>query len=1260
MTKERRSPNDETPNGQRMPRDRSRIWISGFGFHSVLGISSFVIPYILAAAADRPVERETYLTGAWFAPRSEAEREMYLKGGFTLVQYTAHCRDWAVAKGLKFIGHVSSRGLPRNVARPFEDAEGTQSMSVGLFTHVNFNAPSVEAWWKESVPKQVRATPHAEHVRFWKVHNEFGYHSWKLYDYSPGSLARYRTWLKGRHADVAELNRRWGTDFAGLDSVEPPRTRAEMRDQLANWLEWRRFTCWNFADYFRTSGDLIRTVVPGAPVSDNYYTTSPLQGWDNFELARQTDYLGYDIYDASRWDRLLAKLEHARCGAGAWDKPFVIIEYHAGPNNWITRVTHRDLTIEAFTALARECRAIQWFRWIPGKGGREQGIHGMMDDQGRPTERFTAAAQVSAFCQRLAPLLHRSRTRSDIALLTSSDSAYLAYARKQSVHAARARWDRFNVVLSAAGLQCDQVNPTVLVECDLSRYKVVIAGHVEVVPRAAMSALRRFADAGGTVVLHPDTGLLDEYGREVEPSPYSKAAATRGLWPARTRLDGRGPISVEPVGRGRIVHCAWEMPRQRPTPDALSAMGQAYRELLANHAELSPAWRAEGVSLTEDLDVRVLGTDAGTLVVASWLGEGSVTPALTLPGLTRPAPAYLLHSETAAVKPLSSRVTDAGLQLDRIELDPCAMILIADRPWQPLVGVDAPRVLHPGEQATVTVTVDNLGSEAVSGHLALDAPAGWTVSTLGQPRFADLQPSARATCGFRVHVPPDAPIDHFAIDHPLTGRLTLDKGRSGELIAKHLPKLLPVLDLRVKYQGHELTPWQEMSPPILRWGWDREVHVPPPPPLSVGADCPVTVRFRAASALVGRDVRLALSGVPGATVRPATVQLTSADQTMDLTLSIPRPGEATLVATVGDMIARGVMQAGMHTETVEAALSRTPAPPAGWTPVAALVAGVRDAPAGGTPVSFNLDHALPAPGSLYVLDSAGQPVAACIGERSVTLALDCAKDTVSTYVIARPQDAQSRPPRPERVRVSQPDEATIQVRGDAYAVCIDTELGIVRWMETGGVRSVRHRTGVIARGEQGESYEPGVHGSVVGLALEGSAVRAGLELSRRQRELEIREKWGFEAGRIDVEVRLVNRASHPIALADLSYELGLAPDALPSWRRLSSDGTKTRGTFPSGFGPLRNARVFDFTDANGAGLALVLGRCALITKWHSGFSGVRHNPFRTSIGLFRGLRLDPGDTILAEFALLPHAQATIDVSQPTIETAQRSLYSPVQ
>ena len=62
------------------------------------------------------------------------------------------------------------------------------------------------------------------------------------FDFSPQTLAGFRRWLQGRYANVAALNRTWGSRFADFGQVVPKR-RTELGDSpnLAPWLEFRMY-----------------------------------------------------------------------------------------------------------------------------------------------------------------------------------------------------------------------------------------------------------------------------------------------------------------------------------------------------------------------------------------------------------------------------------------------------------------------------------------------------------------------------------------------------------------------------------------------------------------------------------------------------------------------------------------------------------------------------------------------------------------------------------------------------------------------------------------------------------------------------------------------------------------------------------------------------------------------------------------------------------------------------------------------------------
>ena len=1201
-----------------------------------------------------PVEVATYLTGAWGRPRTDEERELYLKGGFTMAPYDKHNAEWGADHGLRFIGGVSSWGLPKDVARPFETSDGAQSMSVGLFTHINFNAPGVETWWQSRVPELVRDMPHADRIAFWKVHNEFGYHSGRLYDYSPGSLAHYRAWLTTRYGTVAELNRRWRTDHADLSTVEPPRTRDEMAAQLANWLEWRRFTCWNFADYFRTTGDLIRSVVPGARVSDNFYSTSPLQGWDNFELARQTDYMAYDLYAVGRWPRLLELLEHARCAAAAWDKPFLMMEYHAGPNHWAPVVTGRDLTIEASVALARECRALQWYMWRPGGGGREQGIHGMIDSRGRPTERYTAVAKVSAFTQRLAPLLLRARTETDVAVVTSVDSAFLAYARRGDVWKDRRRWDTLGHILAAGRFQFDHVDPTWLLQGDLARYRVLILGHLPVLGDAVLARVRKFAEAGGTVIMHPDVGLMDGLGHPRDTSPFGDGTEKGGVWTTRTISGFDADVRVESTGRGRTVTCGWELPDQRGDDDVFSRRAAGYRDLLLEHTAARPKLAVSTDAPPEQLDAKRLRAGPATLVVLTSLGENGLSNLhVRLPGLSGLKTALLLTPQSATVEWLPvARGMDCAFTVP--QLNPAALVVLTDA-WQPLVGIDLPEILFPGQEVTGIVTIDNRGIEEVSGIVEVVVPEGWTAAFVKGASFVGLTPGARAALPVRIRVPATATVDRFAIEHPITARVKLTAGRSGVLSARHLPFVLPALDLHVRYEGQLVNPWQEMTPEIMRWGWQNERRTPPPPPLACRADTPVILELTAGPGVVGEDLRLRVTGPGGPSVTPERLSIRAERGEHAVSLRLPEAGDYALHARAGHAKTEVAIRAGVHTETVRTALAASACRlPAGWTPVARLGTGIREASARGTPVLFEHKSLQdPRPDRrLAVFDAAGEPVACGLGGGNVLAAVDAPADGVACLTLASAAATATPVVAPPRVRSEQQGAEGMVVSGDAYSVSFDTDLGLVRWLALGDRKVAPHRTGLVARLPDGDAWAPDGRGAVRDLAVTTSPVQATVEFSRALGPAEVgivvRESWTLEPARIAVEASVVNEGRGPVTFAALTYELGISPRLLPRWRRTLAEGRVQSGVLPQGFGPARGTVSMGWLDEAGAGIALTLGRCALATKFQWGFAGARHSARSTTIEMLRNIRLDPGDRAFAEFELWPHDRPLAVAANPVV------------
>lgn len=1241
---------------------------------------------ILASAVLQAASVETgrYLTGAWGYPSTPEWRELYRKGGLNLVGYNPNLVEWAKEQDMAFIGSVSGRP-PQNAAKPFEAANGMLFNSVGLFTHVNFNAPSVETWWNEYVPRRVGEMPGAERIRYWKIHNEFGYHSADIFDYSQGSVTKYQQWLSRRYAGIAELNRAWQSSYADFASVQAP--REELAAQLPNWLEWRRFTAWNFARYFRESGDLIRSVQPGAAVSDNFYVTTGLDGWDLYELSRQTEYLALDLYAIGRWHNLLPSLDRGRCAAAAWKRPFVMMEYHAGPNHWITQVHKRDLYIEANVALARECRTLMWYMWKPGTQGREEGIHGMLDMAGQPTERYTAVAKISAFTERLAPVLARTRSASKVAIALSNDSQYLAYANGSSVWAALNIPAQMARLLDSANIGFSLINLEHLQNQPLSDFQAVILPGLPIVSEASYQLLRDYVAAGGSVVCHPGSALRNEYGQLIRDEPFAAppaaasgaraAADAEAAWESRPwRNTGKNKlVQRESRGKGQFLFCALDCDKLNPVinnAEKLAAASELYGALLREHAGITPSLQlnAKGL-LPGQVDARLLQDGKlNVLAITQLTEEDSDEPiTLELPGFAqelRTRSALYLRPESAEVVRVDAQASPEGLRFTLPAPKPAGMLLFGE--WQPVVGISMPEVLHPGDTVEAVVSVDNLAAVPVSGQLRLELPDGWKLGQLTNNDFSNLLPGARIERQFRIAVPQDAKTDFFAIDYPIIAQARFTAGMDGVLSAKALPFMKPMLDLRLQYQDRILNPWQEFTPPILRWGWNNEVVTPPPPPVAVRSDAAVTLQLSVAPQLAGQSLELSVSDAAGrqGKVRTATgakAILTAGDSELPLLLTLPARGDYTLRARAGSAETSLVFPAAVGTETVSAALANArPTAPSNYRARALLGVGARGT-SPGTPVSVplpQLDEL--AEQDLLLFNAAGQSLPYTLGANAITFNADVADDQVAVYTLATAVPGSALPSIKARVKAHLDEYGYAIFESDSYRISFDSAFGWIKSMQLreqqgGTVSFISERSGPVLWTTDGQEIGPEHAEPVTLLSFQSNACSASLELERSIGKdgvaIAVRELWTFHPNHLRVDVFFTNQSQQPLRFRKITYELGCGQSDVPEWLYEYAE-QRSSGELPASVTAGKGS-VLDLLTGLGPGMALTLRRCAQNKAWASINNQISHSPMRTRINLTNAVSIDPKDFVLAEFDLWPHSSPEAVSAVPIFSCDSRLL-----
>ena len=1225
------------------------------------------------------VEMDVYLTGGWGCNGSKEVLEQYEKAGFTLAPHGS--LPWLQRKDFQSIHCVTGRP-PADATKPFETADGKLLNSVGLFTHVNFNAPSVEKWWEEYVPRVAKETRNADRIAYWKVHNEFGFHSGELFDYSEGSIAKYRAWLKNRYGSIEQLNDGWNTTWVSFDVVEPP--RKNLADNLANWLEWRRFTSWNFARYFRETGDMLRKILPNAKVSDNFYITPGLDGWDLFELAKQTDYMAMDIYAIGRWDNLMNNMDIARSAAYAWKKDFLMMEYHAGPNNWITKVYDWQLYTEALLAWARESRALQWYMWNSGKSGREEGIHGILDLEGRPTERMTAVTRISAFAQRFAPLLKRAHVMPKVAVIVSQDSQYYQRAIGKGV------WDYMNMnnrlgrMLDLAGIPYVFMDAEQMKEQNLDEYEVLIVGAVPVVSDAAMARLDAFATSGKAVVFHPLAATMNEFGQKRVGKQYFQEELLKAedgrLFASYPLVDGNGDYIVETVGDGKKAYCCWSLTGiDTKDRDAFQKLADAYADMLLKTTGLKPSIHVASDGLSPaSIDVRLLRDKKLNMLYVTKTERVPASVTLTLNDFHEPTTGWFYAPDTAAVKKIDGQLVDGKLQF-KLELADNAgnggILLFGE--WQPIVDIASASgqdTFRPGEETELLVGVVNMAPVAVSGTVQLTLPKGWKAVSVNGNAMEKIEAGQRGQVAFKLSVPLDAKLDFFAFENLITAEVTFTEGVNGTLSAEMQPFVKPTLDIRVVYHDQILNPWQELTPPILRWGWDSEVQTPPPPPMAVRSFVNAQLELDARADLIGKPLDLSVvheNGTKGDVYFKTGRGEKPLENTMEVVFNLPIPGKYILTGKVGGFTEKAEFEAAAGVET--AAMASQQMAFISWHPTTGTPIGLASQKvAKGTPVKVELsEESMKGCNQLLKCNPKGFGKADAIKEipyvrtaGGIIFNADAEENGEASYEFRMQSDVDGKLPKAApRISCEQPDADHMIVTGDSYRISFNTTFGWIEKMQLkttdGWSDFLVERTGPVLVTMDGKVAGPETSSGTTSLTYTFSPVSGYLEFQRPLDDdhVSIRERWTFEPNHMKVDIRMFNLTRAPVRYRSFVYEIGTNDKTAPFWSVWDEDGRNIEdGSLEKGGTGMsdRKQTMLLKTSAN-ASMAVTLRRCAQNMAWASINNTVSHGAALTKIDLVRSISVDPGDFILAEFDWWPSTDGKPAVGDPHVFTFAKEI-----
>ena len=325
------------------------------------------------------------------------------------------------------------------------------------------------------------------------------------FDFSRDSLEGLRRRLKERYKTLAALNTQWGSQFADWGSVVPMTTAEAMKRADGNYSGWADFKEWMDFDFARAIASGTQAVHAADPRALAAIEGAQIPGWGGYDysrLAAAVDVM--EIYDDG------GNVEIAR----ALNPRLVVLRTsYGGPNE------ARDL----WRSLLRGSRGVIF--WDPK--GEIVDADGRTGDRGR-----SLAPHLREIKSGIAARLIRARRETaPVAVLYSPASFRVQWMLDwrprgtawsdrrpnevfEDASAVRASMTGFLDALGRAGLEARIVTPRTLEQGALRRgIRALILPRALSLSEKEGAEIRRFADAGGTVIAEEVPGAFDEHCR---------------------------------------------------------------------------------------------------------------------------------------------------------------------------------------------------------------------------------------------------------------------------------------------------------------------------------------------------------------------------------------------------------------------------------------------------------------------------------------------------------------------------------------------------------------------------------------------------------------------------------------------------------------------------------------------------------------------------------------------------------------------------
>jgi len=357
----------------------------------------------------------------------------------------------------------------------------------------------------------------------------------------------FYAWLKAKYGTLDVVNDRWQTwywshTYDTWDEIELPGNGGTP----GLFLDYKRFISDEWAQFHRNQAEAIRKYSDARQfITTNFGGLGWADRFNRHQVAQELtmaswdNYVGMEHFDPVRNIAGYTHLEHFdpwRNGAthdlvrGWKQSNFWLMELEPAFVDWAPISNALEpgvIRTMIWQAIGHGADGISFWQWRAAWNGDGQ-YHGtLVGPDTTPVPVYGEVKQAAGEVAAATAALAGTTPRAEVAILHDYDSRWAIDQHKMTQ-----RYDQIGVMIDYYHALRERAQSVDIVDAasDLSRYKLVLAPDLNVIPRELAKSLEAYVRQGGHLLLGPRSGLKDEFNalnRERQPGPLVPALGGR-------------------------------------------------------------------------------------------------------------------------------------------------------------------------------------------------------------------------------------------------------------------------------------------------------------------------------------------------------------------------------------------------------------------------------------------------------------------------------------------------------------------------------------------------------------------------------------------------------------------------------------------------------------------------------------------------------------------------------------------------------------